>query len=279
MPDRDFRSAITPTEHRRAQPLREADDIKSLRHGIEALRMAASRGTVSTTEVATACGVSRPAGYRLLQTLQREGYLAAQGTGRQIRYRLTLRVRELSHGYEGGVLVLDAAIPIMIEWTRENGWPLALSTPAGDHSICRFATDPTAARALIRYRAGVTMTALMSASAMVCLAYQSAAIQTEAIRRMIGAPLPAYARARSSADIATLLQQTRRNGYAAFYPDGLREASLAVPVWLDGALSASLAMRFMLVAAGGSSGHAQRLRILRGLCERITSRAEVLLHA
>ncbi len=279
MPGRDFRSVVTDTEHRRDRPLREADDIKSLRHGIEVLRMAASLGTVSTTEVASACGVSRPAGYRLLQTLQREGYLAAQGTGRHIRYRLTPRIRELSHGYEGGVVVLDAAMPIMTEWTRVNGWPLALSTPAGDHSICLFATDPTAARVLIRYRAGATMTALMSASAMVCLAYQSTAVQADAIRRMVGLPLPAYARARSSADIATLLEQTRRNGYAVFHPDGLREASLAVPVWLDGALSASLAMRFMLVAEGGSSGHAQRLRILRGLCERITRRAEVLLHA
>jgi hypothetical protein len=56
-------------------------------------------------------------------------------------------------------------------------------------------------------------------------------------------------------------------------PKGLREASLAVPIKVNGEFHASVAMRFMLVADGGKAGHALRLRLLRGLANDISSAA------
>ena len=249
---------------------READDIKSLRHGIAALQLASQRQAISSGDLAAACAISRAAGYRILQTLHDEGYLLRSGNGNRVRYAPAPRVRELASGYEDGALLLDAAIPLMIEWTRAHGWPLAIATPTGDRCVCRFATDAAAARVLIRYRPGAQMSATMSASAMVCLAYQPTDIQEAAIRSLPSTAVPSYARALSAAELTAQLKAVRRGGYSVFHPQGLREASIAVPVMWDGALCASIAMRYMLVADGGKAGHAGRLRMMRALSEQIS---------
>jgi DNA-binding IclR family transcriptional regulator len=107
-----------------------------------------------------------------------------------------------------------------------------------------------------------------------CLAHQSPQIQRAAIGSLPDAPLPAYARARTSEEITALLERARRDGYVVFHPIGHREASLAVPIRFDGALVACIVLRYMLVAEGGLADHAQRLRALRALCEKITSAAQ-----
>jgi DNA-binding IclR family transcriptional regulator len=125
----------------------------------------------------------------------------------------------------------------------------------------------------VRYRVGTRMSALMSASAMLNLAFQPADVQQNAIAKLARSPLPAYAPRRSGPEIGAILQRVRREGYAVFHPLGLREAALALPLWLEGVLVACIAMRYMLVADGGSAGHTTRLHLLGGLCERITSEA------
>lgn len=252
---------------------READDIKSLRHGVAALQLLSRKRALSSGDLAAACGISRAAGYRILQTLHAEGYLLRSGNGNRVRYVAAQRVRELAAGFEGAAVVLNVAIPLMLEWTGVYGWPLAISTPNGDHVVCRFTTDPAAARVLIRYRPGAQMTATISASGMVCLAYQPPDIQAAALRTLPSTPVPGYARALSSAELSLQLKTARRDGCAVFHPIGLREASLAVPVMCDDAFCAAIAMRYMLVAEGGKTGHTQRLRMLRALADQIGAAA------
>ena len=252
---------------------READDIKSLRHGIAALQLANRKHAISSGDLAAVSGISRAAGYRILQTLHDEGYLTRTGSGNRVRYAPAQRVRELAGGYEDDAIVLDAAIPLMLEWTRQHGWPLAISTPSGDRSVCRFATDAAAARVLIRYRPGAQMSAPMSASAMVCLAFQPTDIQAAAIRTLPTVPVPDYAIAMSAAELTAQLKAVRSEGYSAFHPVGLREASISVPVLRGDTFCAAIAMRYMLVAEGGKAGHSQRLRMLRDLAEQISTEA------
>lgn len=256
------------------RPRRDADDIKSLRHGIAALQMTNARLLISSGDLAADCSISRAAAYRILQTLHDEGYLLRSGNGNRVRYQLSQRVRELAYGYDGGARVVDVAIPMMIDWTRNHGWPLAIATANGDRCITRFTTDPAAARVLIRYRPGAEMSFAMSASAMVSLAYQPAEIQASAIRTLPSMPLPPYAKPLTAPEIATQLKRVRQDGFAVFHPLGLREASIAMPIVVSGQACCTIAMRYMLVADGGKSGHAQRLRLLRGLADAIAAQVE-----
>lgn len=249
-------------------------DIKSVRQGLEALRLTRTHSGISSGELAVAIKTSRPAAYRLLQTLCAAGYLSARGSGNRLRYFPLREIRELSGGYGGSVKVLDSAVPLLVNWTHERGWPLAMSVPDHDHCIVRFNTDRTAARALARYRPGARMNALMSASAMVSLAFQPSQIQRAALRSLGDASLPDYAPRMERAEIEATLENARRNGYAIYRPLGLREASIAVPVWHEGVVRACLTQRFMLVAEKGNSGHTERLTELRRLSAEITAAAE-----
>jgi IclR family mhp operon transcriptional activator len=251
-----------------------SNDIKSLRQGLAALRFVASGRGLSSGELAAVLRTSRPAAFRLLQTLCAAGYLERDGSGNRVRYFPLQRIRELSAGYDGSVKVLDVAVPLLVKWTQESGWPLAISVPDHDHCIVRFNTDRGAARALARYRPGARMNALMSASAMVSLAFQPRHIQRAALIGLEQVSLPGYAPRRSASEIESVLQTTRRNGYAIFRPLGLREASVAVPVWHDGVVRACLTQRYMLVAERGTSGHMERLTKLRWLSEEISAIAE-----
>jgi IclR family mhp operon transcriptional activator len=254
---------------------REEDDIRSLRHGIDALRLAAGRDGISTKEVTEGCRLSRAAAFRVLQTLCEAGYLLRSGRGKRVRYQLAQRVRELSDGHDATALVLEAAMPLMTEWTRVHGWPLAISIPVLDQAIRRFATDQVAARALVRYRTTPErMSGLMSASGLLCLAHQAPEIQAAALRSLQRTPLPSYAQARSPEEIVAMLERVHRDGYVAFRPIGHREASLAVPVWFDGTMTACIALRYMLVSEGGAAGHALRLKMLRSLCDQVAIEAQ-----
>jgi DNA-binding IclR family transcriptional regulator len=249
--------------------LRRADDILSLRHGLEALRRAAAAKGVSSGELALACGISRAAAYRVLQTLQTAGYLRATGLPKRPRFQVTQRICALSSGYAAGVRLLEVAMPIMLEWTLESGWPLEFSTLAGDQAIVRYATDHVAPRALARFRAGSKAPAIASATGLVCLAHQ-------APRRIAGffATLPSFAGAAPDVRAArreflASLARIRQDGFAQLNSPRLREATLAVPLWCEGGAVAGLGLRYMRVADGGVMGHAQRLAALHSLRARI----------
>jgi biotin operon repressor len=134
-------------------PAREADDIQSLRIGVETLRLLNSCDSLSSSELANELGLSRAAAYRVLKTLSVMGYVVELRRTRGTRYRLTVLVRGLSDGFDGDVRLLAVAQPLMLDSTSLHGWPLALVTPVGDRCIVRFNTDHATSRVIRRYRA------------------------------------------------------------------------------------------------------------------------------
>jgi IclR family mhp operon transcriptional activator len=260
-------SAPEPARDREGAPgRRDSDDIRTLRYGFEALRLASADRGVSSGRVARACGISRPAAYRVLQTLLGEGYLLREGPLKRARYRLSGRVRSLAAGYDGEARLLDVAMPLMLAWTEEFGWPLALSTLVGDRAVVRFTTDPVARRALVRYRASRRAPPLTIPSALVCLAHQPADLLAlgecvELEGTVTRAELPQH------------LARVREDGFALYHAPGLRESTLAIPVAHDGGGVASLAMRYMRVADGGAEERARRLATLQALGARIACMA------
>jgi DNA-binding IclR family transcriptional regulator len=152
--------------------LREEDDIQSLRYGIDALRPLNGRESISTADLVASLGISRGTAYRVINTLHGLGYVARVSERRGSRYRLSVRVRRLSDGFDGDRSLLHVAQPLMLEFTREHGWPLALSTPAGDRFFVRYTTDHATQRVPRRYRAGFYRSVLLAGSGLVCLAHQ-----------------------------------------------------------------------------------------------------------
>lgn len=250
-------------------PAREADDIQSLRVGIEALQLLNTRGSLSTGELANELGLSRARAYRVLKTLLAQGYVAAEERRHGTRYRLSIRVRGLSDGFDGDVRMIAAAQPLMLEYTAKDGWPLALTTPAGDRCFVRLTTDHATSRVIKRYRAGFYAPTLYSAGGLVCLASQPSTIQVSVVKSVQHVKLPPYAREITTEGYMALLQQIARLDYATYEPVGERENSIAVPLRHGGVVLAALTLRYMRVSAGAYSGVDQRLELLREIARRI----------
>jgi IclR family mhp operon transcriptional activator len=250
-------------------PSREADDIQTLRSGIDTLRLLNTRESLSSGELAQALELSRAAAYRVLKTLSLLGYVAEFQRPRGRRYRLTVLVRGLSDGFDGDVRLLAAAQPLMLESTALHGWPLALVTPVGDRCIVRFNTDHATARVIRRFRAGGYASMLYSAAGLLCLSNLPPQSQRDVLARQHKAEPPPYGRVRTEAEFARQLEKIRAQDYATFEPVGEREDTVAVPLRQDGVLIGTLTLRYMRISAGGLEGLAKKLVILRDLAVRI----------
>lgn len=257
--------------------LREEDDIQSLRYGIDALRLLNGRESISTADLVASLGISRGTAYRVINTLHGLGYIGRVNQRHGSRYRLSVRVRRLSDGFDGDRSLLHVAQPQMLEFTREHGWPLALSTPAGDRFFIRYTTDHAAQRTLRRYRAGFYRSVLLAGSGLVCLAQQHEPMLSATIRELQrshdpAAPLmrdPSVPLPEDEPALRALLAKILEQGYARYGEAGDRETSLSVPLHRDGHFVGVLAMRVMNVALRGDSSLRQYLGLVRDIGARI----------
>jgi IclR family mhp operon transcriptional activator len=255
-------------------PAREADDIQSLRIGVETLRLLNTRDSLSSSELANELGLSRAAAYRVLKTLSGMGYVIELRRTRGTRYRLTVLVRGLSDGFDGDVRLLAVAQPLMLESTSLHGWPLALVTPVGDRCIVRFNTDHATSRVIRRYRAGGYASMLYSAAGMVCLSSLPRATQSALLSVQLAAEPPPYGTKPLEPEFMLRLERIKAEGYATFEPLGEREDTVAVPLHLAGALIGALTLRYMRISAGAPGGLEKKLATLRDLSRRIEQRME-----
>ena len=265
--------------------LRKEDDIVALRMGIDTLRLLNVHRSLSAAELARELQISRPATYRVLNTLQAAGYITREAK-RGARYQPTAQVRSLSDGFHGDRRLLHVAQPLMRVVTEAHGWPLALCTPAGDYLHVRYTTDSFTTRVLTRYRGGFKSSLLTSASGLVCLAHQSAPRRSAVLRMLQKAPHQPTPFLQDPARLERDLDLARRRGWVDTGSDDARrdrdwvdssvsearERNLAVPILHHGVLSAALVLRYMRVASGGTKGFAERLAKLRELRTAIERR-------
>lgn len=263
-------------------PLREEDDIQSLRYGIDALRLLNGRESISTADLVAALGISRGTAYRVVNTLHALGYVARVSERRGSRYRLSVRVRRLSDGFDGDRSLLHVAQPLMLAFTREHGWPLALSTPAGDRFYVRFTTDHATQRVLRRYRAGFYRSLLLAGSGLLCLAHQREPMLTATLRELQRAREqtesvprdPAVPSADDEPALRAFLARILEQGYARYSEAGDRETSLSIPLHHAGQFVGTLAMRVMNVAARTDAQVRAHLQQLRGVGAKVESGLE-----
>src|ERR1700690_4477416 len=101
--------------------------IPALMRGLDALTGLNVRDGATVSEVAQEIRLPRTTVYRILETLGTAGFVFRdEGDD---RYRLTLKVRTLSGGFDDEAWVKQIAKPMMGELCRDIAWPVALYTP------------------------------------------------------------------------------------------------------------------------------------------------------
>ena len=95
--------------------------LQALRLGIETLRLLNTQDSISSAELVLTLGLSRAAAYRVINTLYSLGYVSRVALPRSNRYRLSVRARSLSDGFNGDRLLVDVARPMMLASTEQHG--------------------------------------------------------------------------------------------------------------------------------------------------------------
>jgi IclR family transcriptional regulator, mhp operon transcriptional activator len=114
--------------------------IEPIRRAFAVLQALNRRRSTTLAVLAAETGLPGPTVVRLLHTLIALGY--ASRVSREAGYRLTDQVLSLAGGVRFIDHLVDAAIPHMSRFTREQGWPLYLATLSAGGMAIRHSTAP-----------------------------------------------------------------------------------------------------------------------------------------
>jgi IclR family pca regulon transcriptional regulator len=197
-----------------------------------------SRPARTLAELAEGLGVTRSAAYRLVYTLEHDGFIAREGTTR--RYRLTSRVLELGFEYLNSHDLIDLAAPVLRRLADATAAAAHLVALDGWHVVylARALPPPASAMVVSNLRVGTRLPCHITASGralLACLDEMTLDALHRRIARESDAPPPPFAAMREQA------AEDRRRGFV-FRPSiidpGFMTFAAAVPSGADPAVAA-----------------------------------------
>lgn len=222
--------------------------IRALMRGLDALALLNNRNGATVAEIAQHIKLPRTTTYRILETLSRAGYVRRDAA--DDRYRLTIMVHRLAHGFDDDAWITEIARPCLTALGSEVVWPVGLASLCGTQIVVRETTDRNSPLAVERMLPGTRLPLLQTSAGRACLAFMPPPERDtliELLRQSHGDGEP-LAHDRQALD--RLLEETRARGYATAV---LRrsisdETTLAVPVLLQEKPVASVVIRFASAA-------------------------------
>ncbi len=162
----------------------------------------------STGELAQALGLHRSIVYRILETLQRHGFVTQVERG---RFRLGLKLVELGNVVLSGINLRQIAHPVMVQLAQETGESVFLTVSSGDESVCIDKVD-SSQHVRVTLTIGGRYPLYAGASNKVLLAYLPAEVVDGLASRGLSAMTPDTITdlTRLREDLATI----RRQGWA-----------------------------------------------------------------
>ena len=245
------------------------DNLSSLKRGLRALSVLNLREVVTATELAAELRLPRTTARRVLDTLVEEGY--AEKITREYKYRLTPMVNVLSSGFSDESWIAHVAEPLLARKTIEIGWPLVVATPSGDQMMVRVSTDRLTPLALDHFGVGFKTPMLHGTSGHVMLAFMSQQHREATLQVIRSSTDPKQALAREDARIRSIVNLVRAQGFAHIIYKEYPEASVGVPIFLNGVARACLLMGYVKAALKPAQIVDAYVPQLKSLSEAITA--------
>jgi IclR family transcriptional regulator, mhp operon transcriptional activator len=208
------------------------------------LRALNLRNGASVGELSKSTGISRPALYRILETLRDAGYVSVD-LCRQ-HYCLTMLVRSLAEGFSDENWVTQIARPVLRTLQREVLWPVDLGTFMNNYMWIRETTRQSSPLTIDRGVVGLRFPMLTAATGKAYLAFCPAAERKQILRNIVRSADPGYELMAKPADVKVELDRTRRLGYGQrFGSPPIETGAIAVPIVLRPRVLGCIALTFM----------------------------------
>ncbi len=223
----------TDTRHR--VPPRSEDDHAPMRGALRTLQVLRAlnvRNGATVVELSRDTGISRPALYRVLETLRETGYVALDLSRRH--YCLTMLVRGLADGFSDEDWVTQVARPVLKNLQKQILWPVDLGTFMDNAMWIRETTRPASSLTIDRGVVGIRFPLLMSATGRAYLAACRDDEREQILKNIVEAREIGFALATDEAWLSKLLDETRAQGYGQRFGEEPKESgAIAVPITLD----------------------------------------------
>lgn len=241
--------------------------LSSLRRGLRVLALLNQKTTVTIAEVAQSLELPRTTAQRVVNTLVLEGYV--ERVPRSRLYRLTPAVNMLSGGFSDESWVSHIASPLLFNKTGEIGWPMSLATPFGEDMMVRVSTDQSTSLALDHFQIGFKTPIMYSTSGHVILAFASPAYRAALLDLLQRSENPLQADAHDPRMVKYIIDKVRTRGFEHMAYVDFPEASISVPVFLNGSVVATLLLTYIKRAISREAAETQFVPMLRDLASRI----------
>ena len=213
--------------------------IRSIARAFRLLHAMNEKQPCSLADLHLATGLPKPTVFRILATLQHEGYVRNEGGLGQ--YRVTELTRRLGAAYSEKSRLVDLGAPLILKVTKKIKWPLAIGILDSDSIVVRYSTMPYSPLAVQATTLGHRLGLLESAMGLAYLAFCDEG-ERKILLDMLRGSAPDGA-LDADAQIQAVLATTRQRGY------GLRlrkasgaSATVAVPIALEQHVAGVLSM-------------------------------------
>ena len=209
------------------------DNVRALSRGLNILRFLNRAGAARVAEIAFALGLPRPTVYRLLNTLEDEGYVLYSGT--DSRVRLSPLAAALGDSSSTRSRLCQIAAPILTKFTDAHAWPVDLSTYEDAHMVIQESTHSRSPLSVDPGMVGYPLPMLRSSSGRaylsVCQEREREIIIDLLRAENIAEDLPFLQKSWLDQNLTTYFKQ----GFATRGPRSFRPktSSLAVPIIVD----------------------------------------------
>jgi IclR family mhp operon transcriptional activator len=227
--------------------LQSGESVRSVERAIDLLQ-ALNRNPLSTLgDLHRQTRIPKSSLVRLLRELESEGLVAQ--TSSYSAYRLLSPVTSLADGDPLQPDVVSVADRIMIDFTRDQGWPMALTLFEGDAMVVRASTIPYTSLAMVQSTIGIPLSMVGHAHGQAFLANVSVDRQKRILESARRRGRPADEPANDVRQVKQLLRQVREQGYALRHQHfHTQSSSIAVPIYEAGEVIASLGMTWLSAA-------------------------------
>jgi IclR family mhp operon transcriptional activator len=265
-----------------AAPVQKSDalpsNVRSLQRGLKVLRLISRHSGIKAGEIAEQIGLARPTVYRLLETLEEEGYVIRSASDN--RFRVTQETLALGIGYDAANSISQVAGPVLVELSQRFIWPFDMSVCQTTHMVIQESTHPRSPLAVDRGVIGRRLPMLHTAAGRCYLAFCPPADRARVLQQIaqLGNPEDSFDLAAPA--LQRMLGETTERGYATRYHERYipNTSSIAVPIFSGQVLVGAMAVIWITKAMTLAEAVDQFLASMREAAQRISQRHE-LLHA
>ena len=242
-----------------------------------AILQAMNRRPVSTVDyLHKETGLPKPTLVRFLATLCHAGFVTS--VRRHSGYQLTSLVRSLSSGYHGDPLIVEAGAAIAQRITRETKWPVSIALPNPNGVIVRYSTASDSPMSPFHSTINLQLGLFSRALGRAYLAFCDPVQVDGYARQAVVEAAEGHLLARDRESLFSLIASIRWKGYALRDKDIEPKSSdtLAVPIFLDGTVRATLGITFFRTALHCEAAIDRLASLLKAASQEITLETERL---